>query len=335
MLLKRVLPLVMIALFLGAISSLSISHAARLNNRLNKQNNSQINNQAQNGSQDGSQDEEVELDKIDINSLRQHVLNIVNQDRQAAGLNALLMDDQASQVGDLHCREMLSGKFFSHWNRAGYKPYYRYEQSGGTDAVAENLSLWEGRVYFIPWILKDILKDMHIRMMAEEPPADGHRQTILTPQYTHLGVGIAFDRYGMRVAEEFIARYVEVQPIATTESPGKEINIKGKLLDKKRFNIDRILVYFEPFPEPLSVEQLNTKGSYSLPEGEVILRPLLSNGQTYTGGGSGEFEYDRAKGSFIAKYRLPKDRTGLYTICVLINDGKNRFLATNIGITVK
>ena len=63
---------------------------------------------------------------------------------------------------------------------------------------------------------------MHLSMIEEVPPNDGHRKTILFPQHTHVGFGIALQGHNLRLDELYLARYVEVDPIprqATTKGP--------------------------------------------------------------------------------------------------------------------
>ena len=40
-------------------------------------------------------------------------------------------------------------------------------------------------------------------MMAEKPPDDGHRQAILDPLWTHVGIGVALEGGEFRMTEEF------------------------------------------------------------------------------------------------------------------------------------
>ena len=51
------------------------------------------------------------------------------------------------------------------------------------------------------------LLDAHARMMAEVPPGDGHRRTVLDPEWTHVGIGAAGGEF--RMAEEFSRHVVE------------------------------------------------------------------------------------------------------------------------------
>ncbi len=71
----------------------------------------------------------------------------INADRQAAGLDAVEFSEELSKAADAHCQEMLAEDYTSHWNRAGWKPYLRYAQAGIRDATSENIhSVWAAGV---------------------------------------------------------------------------------------------------------------------------------------------------------------------------------------------
>src|SRR5258705_9253116 len=71
---------------------------------------------------------------------REAVVRKINQDRAAAGLSAVELDQLSSQVADAHCQEMAANRYLSHWNLRGLLPYHRYHFAGGRDHVQENLS---------------------------------------------------------------------------------------------------------------------------------------------------------------------------------------------------
>src|SRR5262245_42596155 len=127
----------------------------------------------------------------EASEIRQQLLKLVNRERSEAGLSSLKLDGLANDVAELHAIEMAQNNFLSHWSLDGRKPYHRYAFAGGTEATAENDSAMD---HSAPVASDEVVADairMHQSMHAEVPPDDGHRKTILSPQNTHVGFGIA------------------------------------------------------------------------------------------------------------------------------------------------
>ena len=90
----------------------------------------------------------------------------------------------------------------------------------------------------------------------------GHRRNIMDPAHTHVGVGVAYraEIGEMRLVQEFVNRYVELDPLPDELPVGAEVEINGRLLNGASDPL--INLAFEPFPQPLSLEQLAETGSY-------------------------------------------------------------------------
>lgn len=280
--------------------------------------------------------QQINISTAEIKELKESMLKLINESRESEGLKTVELDELASQVGDKHCQEMISEFYFSHWNGQGLKPYMRYSYAGGKDALMENLSLTEGGTYFnSKEKLINVLTAMHLRMFNEKPPYDGHRQAIIHPQHTHVGVGIAFSESQVRLAQEFIARYVEIKTFANKAKPGDTVNIVGRILKSKIYELAGISIFYEPIPVNLTRDELNSRGSYSFPEEEKILRPKLLNQYTYKDGSKGEVNYQKSSGEFSSQFSFEKNKTGVYTIVVWLKEELNKFPVTNICVEVK
>lgn len=280
--------------------------------------------------------QQINISTAEIKELKESMLKLINESRESEGLKTVELDELASQVGDKHCQEMVLEFYFSHWNSQGLKPYMRYSYAGGKDALMENLSLTEGGTYFnSKEKLINVLTAMHLRMFNEKPPYDGHRQAIIHPQHTHVGVGIAFSESQVRLAQEFIARYVETKPLANKAKPGDTVNIVGRILKSKMYELAGISVFYEPTPTNLTRDELNSRGSYSFPEEEKVLRPKLLTQYTYKDGSKGEVNYQKSSGEFSSQFSFEKNKTGVYTIVVWLKEELNKFPVTNICVEVK
>ena len=111
----------------------------------------------------------------------------------------------------------------------GRKPYQRYSFAGGTEATQENDGAVNHSSYFLTSeeFMSDVL-DSHRSMYVETPPNDGHRQTILAPQHTHVGFGVAMNFGHTRLSEIYVARYVRVDGYPPTQRPGSKFKFTDR-----------------------------------------------------------------------------------------------------------
>ena len=239
------------------------------------------------------------------------LLRLLNEERRSYGLNALEMDALACKVAAEHARDMATGHFISHWGRDGRKPYQRYSFAGGTDAVQENAASADNvQSLALPGILED-LRERHQSMLAEAPPHDGHRKTILDPYHTHVGFGIALSGRSLRLDELYLARYVSLAPFVNTSKAKSSVLLEGRLLNPQHF-LNHVDVFYEPPPTPPSLEWLNTARSVGLPDEHKTLRPRVPPGTRYVDGSSGDFEWGR-DGKFKVKVKMFRNEPGIYT----------------------
>src|SRR5256885_2797003 len=163
--------------------------------------------------------------------LRSELLAMVNRERDSHGLETLKLDDFASQIAAAHAQDMASGGFLSHWGRDGRKPYQRYSFAGGTEATQENDGAVDHSSYFLTSeeFMSDVL-DSHRSMYLATAPNDGHRKTILAPQHTHVGFGVALNYGHARLSEIYVARYVRVDGYPPTRPRRSKFKFSGQLL---------------------------------------------------------------------------------------------------------
>jgi uncharacterized protein YkwD len=125
---------------------------------------------------------------FDLPTLRNKLLDLINIDRQKAGLNPVRLDSSLNSLAQLHSEDMVARDFFGHINPDGESPNDRRIEAGITTAVGENLAQ-------APTILYS-----HYGLMR----SGIHRQNILDPAWTRVGLGIAQDKYDqLFVTEEF------------------------------------------------------------------------------------------------------------------------------------
>jgi uncharacterized protein YkwD len=131
-----------------------------------------------------------------LDSWREQVLTLVNQQRAAAGLNALRMQSNLQVAADRYCQYMASANFFAHDGPDGSTPKTRMEAAGYSGAVVwgENIAAGQPDPQSV---------------MTAWMNSPGHRANILFPGFTEIGIGIyqaQGTRYGVYWAQEFGSR---------------------------------------------------------------------------------------------------------------------------------
>lgn len=203
----------------------------------------------------------------DIPALQQFMHVLVNDDRKSNGRSELGWDSTAASAGLLHAKEMARYNYLSHWDLDGHGPDYRYSMAGGLDYVMENVYIYTHTLGMEPSTMEgwqDLIRQAEQALMD----SPGHRANILTPEHTHVGIGIAYesDASGWRltIAQEFINKYLTLQPVPHRVSLGDTVTISGKVTSG---NLSDLLINlaYEPFPAPMSVDALNNTSTYSSP----------------------------------------------------------------------
>jgi len=255
----------------------------------------------------------------DLPLAREQLLKMVNTERAKAGRSQLELDDLACRVASEHAADMANQSFLSHWGTDGRKPYHRYSFAGGTGAVQENVSAADDVESITSSSVLKVLHDMHQSMIDEAPPNDGHRKTILFPQHTHVGFGIALNGHSVRLDEVYVARYIEIDSIPRQLKPKAKVLVSGKVLSRKH-TLSGADVYYEPLPSPPEINWLRELRSYAMPTMSERLYPLLPDRYTYSDGSHGTIDVD-SNGRFRVSIGLSK-KPGINTIMIWLREGQ-------------
>lgn len=264
--------------------------------------------------------------------LRANLLHMVNEERAVEKVPLLAMDELATQVATKHATEMALHEFASHWGRDGFKPYHRYSFAGGTDATQENVSAADNTWANDMNLLKQDTSYLHLRLYQEKPPNDGHRKTILAPQHTHVGFGIAVEKLRLRVVELFVARYVDLKDVPRVAKPKGVVAFAGKIV-KQDHSLNHVEVFYEPLPKAPELSWLNQPRSYQLPDHSKSLRPKVTPPFMYSDRTRGDVEVD-VNGSFSVPVTLFEDKPGVYTLVAWLKPNRlgKAFPATEVCI---
>ena len=252
----------------------------------------------------------------DLETFARYMMDLINRDRQAAGFPPVQWDETAARAAQVHAEEMARYVYLSHWNLDGYGPEHRYNYAGGRDAVRENVYAYYQRSSTGAGIpIQDWQKAVE---EAEEAlmQSAGHRDNILQPSHTHVGIGIGYNPAlgEVRIAQEFVDRYVVLDPVPEAVRAGDAVEIAGRMLpgvSSPLFNLA-----YEPLPTPMSVAELNKTSTYTS-RAEVLeaLKPQVEGSR------------------FRATIRFAESgRPGLYHIRVWVERSGQMIFAANVII---
>ena len=255
----------------------------------------------------------------DFTALARYMMELVNRDRQAAGREPLEWDETAARAARSHAEEMAVYGYLSHWNLVGYGPEHRYAFAGGRDSVRENVYSYYQRLSNGEGVPVEDWRGAIEQAQKTLMESPGHRENILLASHTHVGIGIAYEpkRGEIRIAQEFVDRYVILEPLPEEVSQGDAVEIVGQVLpgaSTPLINLAR-----EPFPSPRTVEELNTTSTYNSSAAIYLaLNPVVDG--------------DR----FTATIRFSdSDAPGLYHVRVWVFQGGQQLLAGNVILRLR
>ncbi|HUP63041.1 MAG TPA: CAP domain-containing protein [Thermoanaerobaculia bacterium] len=280
-------------------------------------------------------------------TLRQHVLQLINRDRALYNLPPVQLDVESSAMGDEYCRTQIRNGTTGHFTTDGHTPYMRYSFAGGNDGVSENAAAWSATYAFSERALYEMARRSQDAMMAEMPPKDGHRRTILDPHATHAGIGLAWERGEFRLVHEFIRRYVDWTRVLQRQASlaDQQIILAGRPLHGT--SVEAITVHHEPLPQPIAAATASALDNYSLPEKRKEYLPRLRQSVKRRHDGSIEIvrrEYsDGSRGHFFhgpdGAFSFPvpfAEGEGVYTVVVWVRKGgfEQPIAVSNVSIRV-
>lgn len=128
--------------------------------------------------------------KISQREFEQEVIRLTNIERERAGLAPLQLDNQLSEVARRKSVDMATENYFSHESPTYGSPFDMIESFGITYySAGENIAKGQTSPQEVVQAWMD---------------SEGHRQNILHPDFTHIGVG--FTQEGYHWTQQFIKK---------------------------------------------------------------------------------------------------------------------------------
>src|SRR5690606_1626745 len=133
---------------------------------------------------------ENSVQKENVSAIEQAVLELTNAERQKAGLQPLQFDTKLMNSARQKSTDMAKNNYFSHTSPTYGSPFDQMKANGITyRAAAENIAMGQRSAEEV------------VKAWMESP---GHRQNILTPEFTHIGIG--YDANGNYWTQQFIQK---------------------------------------------------------------------------------------------------------------------------------
>lgn len=129
---------------------------------------------------------------ITLTNSEKQMLDLVNAERQKNNLPALKADLEVTRVARIKSQDMVDNNYFSHYSPNYGSPFEMMESFGIEYLHAgENLAG------------NSTVEKAHNALMN----SSGHRKNILSPDFTHVGIGIKpSDKYGYMFTQMFISK---------------------------------------------------------------------------------------------------------------------------------
>jgi uncharacterized protein YkwD len=148
----------------------------------------------------------------------QYMLNLVNKERRANGLNALEIDPKLQMMARRYSQEMIDNNFFSHTSPVTGELLDRVTAAGVDDGwllAGENLA-------GAPTV------ESAFQGLMNSPT---HKDNILEPKYTRVGIGVIDGGpYGKMFSQEFIAYPGSIYSASSDSSLDILVYVNGSLL---------------------------------------------------------------------------------------------------------
>jgi uncharacterized protein YkwD len=129
------------------------------------------------------------------------VFEMTNQARRAKGLPPFIQDAELTQVARAFSDDMLVRRFFDHTTPDGVTFDERIADRYPHRVRIMGENIWYASGYNVGKI-RQVAKEIVDDWMS----SPGHRENILDPKFTHLGVGVSARNHTIRATQEFVGR---------------------------------------------------------------------------------------------------------------------------------
>jgi hypothetical protein len=157
---------------------------------------------------------------VPLPDVERAVLALTNAERTRHGLSPLQHEETLGAIARSHSADMLRRNFFDHTNPDGDGPGDRIAKHHRRLIGEGGENVWAGSGYGPERLAEQIVSDwMH---------SPGHRANILGREFTHLGVGVVYERDEVRATQNFetVAGWTET-PVPRSVRRGTALDLRA------------------------------------------------------------------------------------------------------------
>ena len=129
------------------------------------------------------------------------VFEMTNQARRAKGLPPFIQDAELTQVARAFSDDMLVRRFFDHTTPDGVSFDERI-----ADRYRHRVRLMGENIWYASGYNLGKIQQVAKEIVDDWMSSPGHRENILDPRFTHLGVGVSARNHTIRATQEFVGR---------------------------------------------------------------------------------------------------------------------------------
>ncbi|HMR01555.1 MAG TPA: CAP domain-containing protein, partial [Candidatus Gracilibacteria bacterium] len=148
-----------------------------------------------------------------LQNSREQLLKLINEDRSKHGLSSVIADPDLNQLAQEHSNDMNNRDYFNHIDPDGKTPNDRRLAHSIPMPVGENLALAPTTLYTHKGLMRSGI----------------HRNNILNPNWSKVGIGIAIDKNGSLLTTQEFSR----NPYTDSELNAIENKIISAINDKR------------------------------------------------------------------------------------------------------
>ncbi|TSC94063.1 MAG: spore coat assembly protein SafA/uncharacterized protein, YkwD family [Parcubacteria group bacterium Licking1014_1] len=176
--------------------------------------------------------------------------NLINQNREAVGLQSLMENKKLNQAAELKAKDMVEKGYFSHQSPEGISPWFWFEKVGYNYKYAgENLAI-------------GFFNSIEVYQAWFNSPS--HKNNFLSPNYKEVGTAV-LQGFGENDAIVVVQLFGSPLAIKTPENiSNKNTELKNPSIDTNNANMKKKVLSQEVIKPSLSLEKAENNSKNSL-----------------------------------------------------------------------
>jgi uncharacterized protein YkwD len=215
-----------------------------------------------------------------LEDVEEMIFALTNRVRQEYRLAPLRRDPALRDIAREHSDDMILRRFFAHVNPDGHDAAYRIASAhrrliGG---VGENIWRYASTLEYddgrrVPAYIKMSSQEIAEKAVDSWMHSPGHRENILRPQFTHLGVGVSIVKGEVTITQNFAsARAYLNAGLPARIRPGGRLNLAATSYPPSEPEAEKYDFWLEPDEAPAGESLPITQTGIAIKKGIYRIR---------------------------------------------------------------